>query len=186
MSLAAGTAKTFAGVQAQILPALIVNAGNAVLSEANVMAASQLSYDVGAEPSKLITTSQNATVIADFAGAAGRYRDLKDMQKIVNAVDVYVTPFGIDLTVIIDRYINPSDVLVLDPAMWEMRWLRPWFTKKLAETGDAHSSELIGEMSLAHKNYSADAMISNVNAPLTGTNTVGTTAATLAPGYTGS
>ena len=175
-------ARLMAGAQAQIDVSMVVSAGNTVLSETMLCDAAQLSYNVGAEPSKLLISSAFATAIADFAGSNGRYRDLKDIKKVVNAVDVYVTPYGIDLTVVIDRWIQPNDALVMDPSMWKMHWLRPWQTKALAITGDSHSSQLLGEVTLGHRNFVADALITDLNVPTPGSNTAGTTAATAAAG----
>lgn len=164
--------RMMAGVQAQIDPTMQnVLATAIVLTEQMILAASQAAYNTGAEPSKFLVASGNATVIADFVGSAGRIRDLTDLKKIVNAVDVYVTPFGIELTVVIDRWLNPADAIVMDPSMWKMRPLRPWFTKELPENGDYKASELIGEYSLEHSNTTADYLITGLKVETTGGNT---------------
>jgi hypothetical protein len=98
-------------------------------------------------------------VLAGFASAAGRYRTIqgKDAKKIVNVVNLYVSPFG-EQKVEINRFLKPKNTFVYEPDQWTNVTLRPW-AKNLAKTGDSTKAQLLGEFSLKHKNFKASAMI---------------------------
>ena len=81
--------------------------------------------------------------------------------KVVNAVEILVTPFG-ELKVVMDRFINPEDAILYDPEMWNKLVLRNWTRQPLAKVGDSEQNQLIGEFSLEHKNYSASAVITEL------------------------
>lgn len=163
-------ARLFDGVQAQFdatsitdIKVLTAQATNQPLSEAAIMAASQYAYNAGGEPNTLLIKPTDSIKFANFAAATGRLRELNaDETKITNVVNVYVTPFG-QMKVVMDRFMSTTDAILFDPAMWKLRPLRSWFTKQLAETGDARQSELIGEYGLSHKNFFADALITNLS-----------------------
>ena len=163
-------ARRFDGVQAQIAAAAITDmkvltglSTNQPISEAALMAASQYAYNAGGEPTTLLIKPTDSIKFAGFASATGRLRELdSDETKLTNVVNVYVTPFG-QMKVVMDRWIATGDALLFDPAMWKLRPLRSWFTKQLAEVGDARQSELIGEYGLSHKNFLADALITNLS-----------------------
>jgi hypothetical protein len=168
-AVTSGTRK-LASLQTQIDSSMTVAAATAVLTEQMILAGSQACYDQGADPNKLMISSANATVVADFAGATGRLRDLTSMRKIVNAVDVYVTPFG-ELTVIINRIQRNTDALIFDPSYWKRAVLRNWLTKNLPETGDYEAKMILGEFGLMHSNAFADYLITGLKVPAAGGNT---------------
>jgi Family of unknown function (DUF5309) len=168
-----------------------------VLSETAMLSALQACYNNGAEPNTVMVTPTNALNVAIMAkagglaantggyappGAAGtkidtdvgnRYRFLQDNndgsgpRNIVNAVDVYASPFG-KVNVVINRFVNGSPLaagsanshtLVFNPSMWVLCTLRPWFREVLAKTGDSIKQMIVGEFSLKHKNWLASALV---------------------------
>lgn len=137
------------------------------LTEASILSVNQKLYEAGAEASYIMVKPADALIIADFTKAAGRNRDINvaNSKQIVNAVDLYVSPFG-EQKVIINRFLKASECLVFDPAMWSIVTLRPFTRELLAKTGDADRHQIVGEFSLKHKNYKGTGRITN----LSGTN----------------
>lgn len=159
------TNRKMAGVQAQIDASGVIHVAvdNDPLTETLLLSALKAAFENGAEPKRIDVTPDNAMVVADFAKASGRYRTINtggDGQKtIVNAVDLYVSPYG-TCRVFINRFQKAGNTLVYDPAMWALCTLRPWTRETLAKTGDALKMQLLGEFSLKHKNFKASAAVS--------------------------
>jgi hypothetical protein len=128
------------------------------LSEANLLSALQKSYDEGAEVTTVSVTPADSIVIAEFAKASGRTRDVAQGTKVVNAVNLYVSPFG-EVGVQLNRFQLAGRTLVYDAANWKLCILRNWFRETLAKTGDNTSQMVVGEFSLKHKNFKASAVI---------------------------
>lgn len=131
------------------------------LTEANVLATHQLLYNEGADVEILMIKPADSLLVANFAAASGRNRDFATGKKIVNAVDLYVSPFG-ELKVVINRFLKTTHALLLDPSMWAKAVLRPWTREKLAKVGDAERHHIIGEFGLKNKNSKASGRISNL------------------------
>lgn len=134
------------------------NAGTADLTEAMVRTRLQAAYDAGANTSTLMIKPTDADHVAAFATS----RDVGNSEKVVNSVQVYVTPWG-TLRVVLNRLLKADTALIFDPEMWELRWLRNWFTQPLAVTGDSMAKQIIGEVTLCHKNAKATAAITNLS-----------------------
>jgi hypothetical protein len=153
-----------AGVQAQIDASGVIHVAVDAdpLTETLLLDALKAAYENGADPKRIDVTPDNSLVVADFAKAAGRYRTLQTGgtdKSIVNAVDLYVSPFG-TCRVFINRFQKAGNTLVYDPGMWSLCTLRPWTRETLAKTGDSLKMLLLGEFSLKHKNYKASAAVS--------------------------
>lgn len=132
------------------------------LTEANVLALHQVLFNEGAEPSVLMVKPADARIVAGFTGASGRSRVINDGAKtLVNAVDLYVSPFG-ELKVVINRFLKTDHALMFDPDMWRKAVLRPWSRTKLAVTGDNEMHMINGEYSLKHMNYKGSGKIINL------------------------
>jgi hypothetical protein len=156
--------RQFAGVQAQIDSGNVIKTGgtSTKISEANYLDALQKAYEVGADPSITMVTPTNARTFAAFAGSAGRSRVINDGGKtIVNAVNLYVSPYG-EEKIVLSRYLKAGDTLILDPSMWKRVALqsRDWFRETLAKTGDALRMMIVGEFSLKHMHTKASALVS--------------------------
>jgi hypothetical protein len=153
---------TLDSAQVQIASANIVRtaANDDPLTEQFLVTALQKAYESGAEPSRIMVTPTNSVTLAGFAAAAGRYRTLSgsDAKKLVNVVNLYVSPFG-EQKVEINRWLRTENTLVYEPDMWSKPTLRPWERKNLAKTGDSTKAMLLGEFSLKHKNSLGSALI---------------------------
>jgi hypothetical protein len=165
------TARKFAGVQNQIHADVTItidsDAGTAgdqagPLTETALLDANENLYDEGSEATVIMVKPRDARVIADFGAASGRTRDLQGKTKLVNVVDLYVSPYG-EQKVVINRFIRATDALIFDPSMWERCYLRNWQRETLAKIGDSTRIMVVGEFSLRHKNEKGSALITNLS-----------------------
>ena len=155
-----GVARTFAGVQAQIDASLINVTGGAAtpISEDNLLDTIEELWNGGSEPTTIMVTAEDSRVVAGFAAASGRNRDFGAGKKIVNVVDLYVSPFG-EQKVQLNRFLAAGDTFIYDPDMWKLCVLRNWFRETLAKDGDNTKMMIVGEFSLKHKNFKASAIV---------------------------
>lgn len=175
------TARTMKGVQAQVLNGgsgsldaddlVLYTGGTTTLpSEANFLSVLQHLYNLGSDPSVWMITPGTATTVAGFAQVSNqRIRSAEstaDMKKVVNVVEIYISPFG-EQRVVLNRFLKytanttntNANTLIFDPDMWKKCVLRPWFRETLAKTGDNLAMMIAGEFSLKHKNWQASGMI---------------------------
>jgi len=157
------TARTFAGVQQQIHAdhRNVTGGTTTYLSEPLLLTALQELWTAGADPSAVMVTGDNAIRVADFAKASGRFREITNGtadRKIVNAVDLYVSPFG-QVSIQLNRFLRAGDTLVYNPDDWKLCVFRNWFRETLAKTGDNIMMMVVGEFSLKHKNYKSSVVI---------------------------
>jgi hypothetical protein len=126
------------------------------VDEADVLTMLQACYTEGSDPDTLMVTPTNSLEIADFAVGSSKERDYGNQTKVVNVVDVYVSPFGA-VKVVLNRFLKAKHTLLFDPEMWKKVYLRNWTRETLAKTGDNVQMLLVGEFSLKHKNFFASA-----------------------------
>lgn len=120
-------------------------------------------YTAGGEPNQIQVTPSHAVNIAGFAASSGRTRDIESGTKLVNAVDLYVSPFG-ECAVVPNRFLKSSDCLVLDTEYWSRAVLRPMQTIVLAKTGDSDKRQMLTEQTLVCENDKASGLITDLNA----------------------
>jgi hypothetical protein len=157
------TARRMASATNQIAAGNITDRDAAANTEADVLTGLQDCYTAGSDPSILMVTPTDSLVVADFAKATGRLREIENGtadRKIVNAVDLYVSPFG-EVKVVLNRFLEATVSLIFEPDMWKLAVLRPWTRETLAKTGDATKMMIIGEYSLKHKNQLASAALTH-------------------------
>ena len=144
---------------------VITAAGAVALTEAMILATNQKLYEAGGDASYLMIKPADSLIVAGFAAASGRTRDFQEGTKLVNVVDIYVSPFGTQ-KVVLNRFMKADAALLFDPANWKKATLRPFSRTLLAKTGDADRHFIVGEFGLKHTNYKATGAITG----LTGTN----------------
>ena len=136
------------------------------LTEAAILEANQDLYEAGSDASYIMVKPADSLIIAGFDKSAGRTRTFNDGNKsLVNAIDLYVSPFG-EQKVIINRFLKATECLIFKPEMWRLVTLRPFTRELLAKTGDSDRHLIVGEFSLKHMNHKGTARITN----LSGTN----------------
>jgi hypothetical protein len=132
------------------------------LTETLVLTNDQLIYDDGGEATILMIKPSDSLIVANFAAASGRQRDFANSTKLVNVVDLYVSPFG-EKRVVLNRFLAASTALLFDPSYWKKVTLRPWTRTLLAKTGDNDMHMIVGEFSLKHLNQSASGYIGDLS-----------------------
>lgn len=153
------------GGNALINSAVVTAAGAAALTEAMILSTNQKLYEAGGDASYLMIKPADSLIVAGFAAASGRNRDFDTGTRIVNVVDIYVSPFGTQ-KVVLNRFMKADSALLFDPANWKKATLRPFSRTLLAKSGDADRHFIVGEFGLKHTNYKASGAITG----LTGTN----------------
>lgn len=124
-------------------------------------------YAHGGNPSYLIVNPRGARYISGFAGASGRQRDIRNERRIVNVVDLYVSPFG-ELDVVIDRHCETDALGVNIMAGMDFQYsatpvLRPTRDWALAKTGDAENRQILRESTYAVLNTDAHFMLTAIS-----------------------
>jgi len=144
-------------------PNIVYAGGSTNISEANLLTCLQNAFTVGAEPNVVYVTPSNSVIFSTFAKQSNRTRTMfdnggGDPQKLINAVDVYVSPFG-EVRIKLNRFQHTSDTLVIDTDMWSKVTLRPWTRETLAKTGDSLKQMIVGEFSLKLKHFLASGLV---------------------------
>lgn len=133
------------------------------LTEANILAANQALYEAGSDATYIMVKPSDSLIIAGFDKSAGRTRSFNDGNKtLVNAIDLYVSPFG-EQKVVINRFLKATEALIFKPEMWRLVTLRPFTRELLAKTGDSDRHLIVGEFSLKHLNAKGSARITNLS-----------------------
>lgn len=141
---------------------------NRALTETILLNAMGTIYDVNGEVDTFMIRPSNARTVADFAyrvdaGSVVRNRDLDGgTKKIVNAVDVYVTPWGDTLKVTINRWLKANSALLFAKDSWQIPSYRAWNRKDLPSNGDYEAHLMLGEYGMKHKNFKLSAAITDL------------------------
>lgn len=89
----ASTARKMASVSQQI--STTVDAGaNATdsLTEAKLLELGEDCFNNGSDPTVAMIKPADATIVANFAAASGRNREIAQGKNLVNVIDLYVSP----------------------------------------------------------------------------------------------
>lgn len=132
------------------------------LTEAKLLELGQACYENGSEPTTLMIKPADALVVAGFAAAGGRNREIQQSKTLVNAIELLVTPFG-EYRVVINRHQDASRAFLIDPAMWSTATLRPFTRTLLAKDGDNDKHLIVGEVGLKHKSFVDSGMITELS-----------------------
>lgn len=161
---AAATARQLTSAQNQIAVATTNTAGAArALTETLVLDVLQKVFNAGGNPNQLQVSPNHSLIVAGFAAASGRTRDFGVQKKVVNAVDVYVSPFG-EVAVVPNRFLQNTTALVLDTEYWSRAVLRPMQTVVLAKDGDSDKRMMVTELTLVCENDEASGVINTLTA----------------------
>ena len=128
--------------------------------ESQFKAVIRTAWDDGGEPTFIMVGSFNKQVMSTFTGNATR-TDRSEDKRLTSAIDVYVSDFGTH-KVHPNRFQRPRDVHVLDPSLWEVRYLRSFRQWPLARTGDSEKRQIICEYTLCSKNEAGSAVIADL------------------------
>lgn len=147
----------------QLDASVVLASTTATDGEDQVVAAHQACYEAGGNPNTLVVSPSSSVLIAEFAKAAGRNRDIANSKSIYNVVDLYVSPFG-ELDVVIDRHIEADVVIGLDPEYAATAILRPTTDWELAKVGDSLRRQVLRESTFCVLNDKAHFAVTSFDA----------------------
>jgi hypothetical protein len=122
------------------------------MTEAKLITLGNTCYTNGSDPSVFMIKPADAQIVAGFAAASGRNREIQQSKSLVNAIDLYVSPYG-EYRVVLNRHQLTTHAFLIDPAMFKSTVLRPFSRKLLSVTGDSDKHQIVGEYSLKHSNF---------------------------------
>ena len=132
---------------------------NAVFTEDNLNSALQKLWTAGAKGTDVFLRADLLKTASSFTGAASR-REVKDVGKVSNMIDIYITNFGmVEFTP--SREIRATDVIVASMSYMSVDSLRAWKQSPLAKTGDSEKVQIVGELTFAPGEEAALAIIAD-------------------------
>lgn len=120
----------------------------------------QKTWAAGGNPDVLMVGPKNKQKVSAFAGNATRTKDAEN-KTLVASIDVYESDFG-TLKVVPNRFSRERTAHVLESGMVEISFLRDFFLKDLAVTGDSIKKQLLAEYTLQMNNEAAHGVIADL------------------------
>jgi hypothetical protein len=158
--ISASTVATTTPTTSGVAVAQTVDGTANTLTLAALNLALQGAWSNGGDPSVILCTAKNKTLIDGFTSIATRFVDVDAATQapIIGAANVYVSDFGRH-TVVLHRYMRDNVVLCLDPNYWAIAFLRRPMARELARTGDGTKYQIITEGTLVARNMQASAKV---------------------------
>tara|TARA_Y100000385_G_scaffold288285_1_gene354510 strand:- start:1209 stop:2009 length:801 start_codon:yes stop_codon:yes gene_type:complete len=132
------------------------------LTEAKLLTAGETAYNNGSDVNTFMIKPGDAQIVAGFAGSAGRNREIAQGKTLVNAIDLYVSPYG-EYRAVLNRELATDHALLVDPSMFKTAVLRPFARTLLAATGDSDKHSIVGEYSCKHMNFGDSVKITGLS-----------------------
>lgn len=133
----------------------------AAFTEARLKNVLQKVYTAGGNPNVIMLPPLAKQTFSTFTGGTTKF-DKSEDKTLTAALDVYVSDFG-ELKAVPNRRMRTRDVFVLDPDMWAVAYLRPFFTQDLAKTGDSIRKQIVAEYTLEAKNPKANGAVLDIS-----------------------
>lgn len=134
------------------------------LTEDMLLNASENIWNNGGTAGQIQTSASLKKFISkNFKGRATEISLSASDNKISQAVDIYETDFG-KYTISANRWFAPNTIFMFDPKMHALNYLRPFFQKPLAVTGDSEKRQMLVEYTLRVNNEKSGALIRDVQA----------------------
>ena len=132
-----------------------------VFTQADFDAVMQSIWESGGNPDTVYLSAFQMNKALDFAGYNNQRSHIEANSKtVVNAVDIYVTPWGtVEFTP--SRENRGRDVWIMDSDMWAVGVLRPTKNTELAKTGDSTKRQVLTELTLISKNEAASGLVAD-------------------------
>jgi len=131
------------------------------LLEDHVKTSLSMVWDEGGDPTMILCGSFLKKVISGFTGGSTR-TDKSEDKKLTAAIDYYVGDFN-EVRVVPSRHVRTRTVLVVDPSLWALCYLRKFQTWELSRDGDAQKWQLLVEYTLRCDNEAGNAAIADLN-----------------------
>jgi len=143
-----------------IVDAATDSSAQRALTEALLKSVIRLAWTQGGSPTIIMCGAVNKQNISAFTGGVTSI-DKSEDKRLVTAIDIYVSDFGTH-KVVPNRFQRERTVFVLDPKLWELRYLRGFRQDKLAKTGDSNRRQMLAEFALCSKNEAGSGAVADV------------------------
>ena len=132
-------------------------------TKADLDSALGLAWADGGDPSTILTSAANKTLLNSFSSVATRFVDVMKAEQasIVGGASLYVSDFGVH-KVVLNRYMRSQAVLGIDPEYVGVAYLRPIQKVDIAKTGDAEKFMLLSEFAFVATNPNAHCKVFNL------------------------
>lgn len=128
-------------------------------TEANLKTVLQSIWTNGGKPTDIMLGGFNKQVMSTFTGRSTPMEDTKS-KKVTAAVSVYESDFGV-LKITPSRQVRTRDVLVIQPDMFAIAFMRNMVSIDLAKTGDSERRQIISEYALVARNEKASGLVAD-------------------------
>jgi len=128
-------------------------------TEANLKTVLQSCWTSGGKPDTIMLGAFNKQVMSTFTGRA-TVMEQASTKRITAAVSAYESDFG-TLNVVPSRQVRARDVLVLQPDMWAIAFLRNMVEIDLAKTGDSDRRQVLSEYALVARNEKSSGLVAD-------------------------
>lgn len=120
-------------------------------------------WNEGGEPTIIMCGKHNKQEISGFAGIATQYRENSGTRQatILGAADVYVSDFGTH-QIVANRFSRDRSATVIDPKLWEVKFLQPFKREKLAKTGHSDRRLLSAEFTLCCEEEKGNGIVADL------------------------
>jgi hypothetical protein len=125
----------------------------------------QSCWESGGNPDKVYLNAFQMTKALAFTGMNNQRSTIGasvgGTNAVINAVDVYVTPWG-TVEFVPSRQCRARDVYVIESDKFAIATLRPTKQTELAKTGDAAKRQVVTEATLVSRNEAASGMVADL------------------------
>ena len=119
-------------------------------------------WDNGGSPNWLLMGSTIKVAFSTFVGIATLYQEANGKAATtIAAVDRYVSNFG-TFSATASRFVRGREILVIDPKLWRVLWLRKWKKEELAKVSDGRAFLVVGEATLESKNEAGSGILADL------------------------
>ena len=133
-------------------------------SQAKFDTVMQSIWEQGGKPDVVYLSAFNMNKALSFTGMNNQRSTIGasvgGTNAIINAVDVYVTPWG-TVEFVPTRQNRSRDVFIMQNDMWSVGVLRPTKNVELSKTGDATRRQVVTELTLCSLNEKASGIIAD-------------------------
>ena len=168
---AAGTAsaaRKTGSFQSQLDSSVVTDLAKAAITEDDIADILTTLYENGGTPTMIMCHPRikrylSKVLLVDKISDVGN----EDKLKVSMGVTRYVGDFGaVDIVpnrlCRYDSTEKVGDILVIDPAMWEVVTYREWKKDPLAKTGDSIREQILCEKGLKNRNFKGSGLLTNV------------------------
>lgn len=116
----------------------------------------------GADVSHTYANSVQKREISGFGDGIRRRSIALDEKRLINAIDVYESDFGMQI-VVLHRYLSQRVVVTLERDLWFTAFLRPTKFTPLAKVGNSDKAMIEGELTLECRAPAGNGYIKNLS-----------------------